>query len=191
MTTGFYTGFIAWRIFAFLGVPLFGGISFTWLIALVPALWILGINLGYFLGRWFNFFNQFGKFAAIGFTNASVDFGILNLLIFYFGIAAGVWFSVFKGASFIIAAIHSYFWNKYWTFEAGQSGVSGQEFFKFFGISILAGFINVLIASIVVNLVGPQFELGNEAWANVGAVVGSAFALVFSFIGFKTAVFKK
>ncbi len=191
MTTGFYTGFIAWRIFVFLEVPLFGGVSFAWLMALVPALWILGVNLGYFLGRWFNFFNQFGKFAAIGFTNAAVDFGILNLLIFYFSVAAGVWFSVFKGVSFIISAFHSYFWNKYWTFEAGQSGVTGQEFFKFFIISVIATLVNVIAASIVVNLVGPQFGLSGQVWANIGAVAGSATALVFSFLGFRMFVFRK
>ena len=170
---------------------MFKGISFAWLMVLVPILWILGVNLGYFLGRWFSFFNQFGKFSAIGFTNAAVDFGILNLFIFYSGLAAGVWFSVFKAASFIIAAVHSYFWNKYWSFEAGRSGVSGQEFFKFFIISVIATLVNVISASIVVNIMGSQFGASPEAWANIGAVVGSATALVFSFVGFRKFVFRK
>lgn len=191
LITGFYTGFIIWRIFDFLEIPMFKGISFVWLVVLVPILWILGVNLGYFLGRWFGFFNQFGKFSAIGFSNAAVDFGILNLFIFYSGLAAGVWFSVFKTISFITAAIHSYFWNKYWSFEAGRSGVSGQEFFKFFIISVIATLVNVIAASIVVNIIGSQFGASPEAWANIGAVVGSAVALIFSFIGFRKFVFKK
>ena len=157
---------------------------------LMPVFWILGINLGYFLGQWFAFFNQFGKFAAIGFTNAAVDFGILNLLIFYSGAAAGVSFSIFKGISFLVAIIHSYFWNKYWTFEAGRSGVSGQEFSKFFAVTLTALLINVAVASVVVNVIGIQFGLSAEVWANVGAVAGSAVALVASFVGFKMFVFK-
>ena len=157
----------------------------------VPVLWVLGVNLGYFLGRWFNFFNQFGKFAAIGFTNAAVDFGILNLLIFYSGSATGVLFSVFKGISFTIAAVHSYFWNKFWTFEASKTGVSSQEFFKFFSVIFIATLINVGTASIVVNVIGLQFGFSEEAWANIGAVIGSAIALAVSFVGFKKAVFKK
>lgn len=189
--TGLTTGFIAWRIFDFLNVQEFWGISFGWLTVIIPVLWILGVNLGYFLGRWFVFFNQFGRFSAIGFTNAAVDFGILNLLIFYSGVATGIWFSVFKATSFLIAAIHSYFWNKYWSFEAGRSGVSGQEFFKFFIISIIATLVNVISASIVVNIIGSQFGLSSEAWANIGAVVGSAVALIFSFIGFRRFVFRK
>ncbi|OHB17320.1 MAG: hypothetical protein A2913_01590 [Parcubacteria group bacterium RIFCSPLOWO2_01_FULL_40_65] len=191
LITGFYTGFITWRIFNFLGVPGFDGFSYFWLLAFIPFLWVLGVNLGYFLGRWLGFFNQFGKFSAIGFTNAAVDFGILNLLIFYSGASAGILFSVFKGISFTAAATHGYFWNKYWTFEAVKTDVSGQEFFKFFSVSVLAGLINVLIASIVVNLVGPQLGLSGEAWANLGAVAGSAVALIASFAGFRMFVFKK
>ena len=189
--TGFYTGFIAWRIFEFLNVPRFNGVPFAWLMVLVPVLWVLGVSLGYFLGKWFWFFNQFGKFTAIGFTNAAVDFGVLNLLIFYSGAASGILFSVFKGFSFVGAAIHSYFWNKYWAFQARGSDVSGQEFFKFFSVAVGAFLINVAAASVVVNLIGVQFGLSNEAWANVGAVAGSALALIASFIGFKKVVFKK
>lgn len=191
LITGFYTGFIAWRIFDFLGIPGFKGTSYVWLLALIPVLWISGINLGYFLGRWFGFFNQFGKFSAIGFTNAAVDFGILNLLIFYSGIASGILFSVFKGISFVAAALHSYFWNKYWVFRANGNGVNGKEFFKFFSITLIGLLINVAVASIVVNVVGSQFNFTNEAWANVGAVAGSATALIFSFAGFRMFVFKE
>ena len=189
--TGFYTGFIAWRIFDFILVPEFRGISYVWLMFLVPVLWVLGVNLGYLLGRWFAFFKQFGKFAAIGFTNSAVDFGVLNLLISYSGVAAGLPFSAFKGVSFLVAAVHSYFWNKYWAFSAGSTGVTGQEFLKFFSVTVVALLINVAAASVVVNLIGPQLGLSNEAWANVGAVAGSALALVASFVGFKTVVFKR
>lgn len=189
--TGFYTGFIAWRIFDFILVPEFRGVSYAWLILLIPALWVLGVNLGYFLGRWFPFFNQFGKFAAIGFTNSAVDFGVLNFLIAYSGVSAGLLFPVFKGISFIGAAVHSYFWNKYWSFRAVSTDVSSQEFFKFFGVTVGAFLINVVVATIIVNLIGPQLELSSEAWANVGAVAGSALALIVSFVGFKKVVFKR
>jgi putative flippase GtrA len=98
-------------------------------------------------------------------------------------------FSVFKGISFIIAATHSYFWNKYWVFEAGATKVSGQEFLKFFSVTLIAFFINVAVASVIVNFVGPRFGLTLEAWANVGAIVGSGVALVASFTGYKKTVF--
>lgn len=190
VTTGLITGFSAWRIFGFLEIPIYGGVSYAWLLIVVPVVWILGVNLGYFLGRWFSFFNQFGKFVAIGFTNAAVDFGVLNLLIAGTGISTGIWYPAFKGVSFVCAVIPSFLWNKYWAFEAGGSGRGWAEFWKFMSVMIIAILINDGAASLVANFVHPILGLGATAWANVSAVVGSAIALIFSFTGFKVAVFK-
>ena len=215
--TGLITGFVGWKILIFLGISIINfwdlsdctgsctpsglcttmycmpdyAISFSskWFVPITPILWIIGVNFGYFLGKWLRFFNQFGKFAAIGFTNAAVDFGVLNLLIANTDISSGGWYSVFKAISFISAIIPSYFWNKYWAFEAKEGG--GFEFAKFISVAVVSIFINTGIASLVVNYVNPLGGLSIQVWANVGAVVGSAIALVFSFVGFKVAVFKK
>lgn len=206
LITGFYTGFIAWRIFGFLGVPELGygdklcledtcfwsyHISLAWLMVIVPISWILGVSLGYFLGQWFKFFNQFGKFAAIGFTNAAVYFGILNVFIAWSDINKGLWYSLFVAVAFTLGTVHSYFWNKFWVFQAADDRISGEEFGKFSGISIVSGLINVGVASILVNFINPVFGLTLDQWANVGGVTGSAVALAVSFVGFKKAVFKK
>ena len=206
VVTGLITGFIAWRVFAFIGVWEFGygnkfclesacfwshHVSLVWLIVVVPILWILGVNFGYFLGRWFAFFNQFGRFAAVGFTNAAVYFGILNLLMYWSDLNKGLWYSVFVAVAFIIGTAHSYLWNKFWVFSAVNNGVNKEEFGKFLTVSVVAGLVNVGTASGVVNLTAPMFGLSLNQWANIGGVAGSAVALVFSFIGFKLAVFRK
>ena len=170
--TGLIAGSIAWAI---LGRP--------WLLILIPVLWILGVQLGYFLGKWIGFFDQFGKFSAIGFTNFAVDAGVLNLLMHLTGIVGGVGFSVFKSISFIIAVLHSYFWNNKWTFQS--QGTSGREFVKFMLVMLASWAINVGIASLVVHALSPSVT-----HANLAAVVGSAAALIFSFIGFRLVVFK-
>lgn len=188
--SGLITGFLVWRILNFLEIPTFRNISFHWLVLLVPVLWIAGVNLGYFLGRWIGFFSQFGKFTAIGFTNASVDFAVLNSLIYMTDITSGVFYSLFKGASFLVALFHSYLWNKYWVFDAGNDK-GRMEFLKFFTVAIVALLINVGVSSAVVNWADPILGLDAKTWANVGAVVGSATALIFSFAGFKLAVFNK
>lgn len=190
--TGLITGFSAWQIAFFLGVRPVMNLSFAWFLVVVPVCWILGVNLGYFLGRFLPFFNQFGRFAAVGFTNAAVDFGILYLLIAISDVASGGFYVAFKALSFVAAAIHSYFWNKFWVFDSANSGISlSREMAKFFTVTAVAILINVAAASIIVNIVGPRFALTNEAWAGVGAVIGSATALVFSFVGFRTVVFRK
>ncbi|KKT82630.1 MAG: hypothetical protein A3B99_04715 [Candidatus Yanofskybacteria bacterium RIFCSPHIGHO2_02_FULL_44_12b] len=198
--SGFYTGFIAWKILDFLKLnPFLMAGNFLSVsvdlpnelfMLIVPVVWILGVNLGYFLGRWMGFFNQFGRFAAIGFTNFAVYAGTLNLLIAFSDIASGVWYSVFVGTAFTLAAFHSYFWNKYWVFDSGTSAHAGTEFAKFIAVSVMSGLVNVGVASLLVNVVGPLFGTSAQAWANVGGVAGSAVALVFSFIGFRIVVFK-
>ena len=190
LITGFITGFSAWKIFNFLDVARFQDISFAWLMVFIPLLWICGVNLGYFLGKWLNFFNQFGKFSAIGFTNAAVDFGVLNILISNTDISSGPWYSVFKAISFIVAIIPSYFWNKHWVFSVKEGG-GVFEFGKFISVAIVSIFINNGIASFVVNFINPMFGLSPYAWANISAVAGSAVALAFSFTGFKLMVFRK
>src|SRR3989344_1857236 len=204
--TGLLTGTIGWKIFEFLKIPellssgincdmgyCFGsatdGISWTWLIFLVPVLWILGVLLGYLLGEWLEFFNQFGKFSAIGFTNAAVDFGILNILISQTGFVDGKGYSAMKSISFLIALCSSYIWNKYWAFHSKNNEGGATEFGKFFIVTVVSFSINVGIATLVVNYIQPFAGLNAHIWANVGAVAGSAIALVFSFVGFKLAVF--
>lgn len=190
LITGCYAGLIAWRILVFLEKPDVWGVSLAWLAVAIPILWVLGVNLGYFLGRWMPFFNQFGKFAAIGFTNAAIDFGVLNLLIAVSGIAAGVYFSAFKSISFMAGVMHSYLWNRVWVFKSSSQNKK-QEFVKFFTVILLSSLVNVGVASLVVNFVDPWFSFDEKVWANIGAIVGSAMALVFSFVGFRLIVFQK
>lgn len=183
--SGLITGFIIWRLALFLELPEFSDFPYWPAVFVVPIVWFAGVNLGYFLGRWFSPFNQFGRFAAVGFTNAAVDFGILNLFIALTGITAGVFYVVFKTVSFWGGLTNSYVFNKHWTFEAGASGGGKKEFFKFTGIVIVVAFVNVGVASFVVNFINPIGNLSPQVWANVGAVSGSAAALLLSFSGFR------
>src|SRR3989344_1601299 len=99
LITGLTTGLIVWRILVFLGKSLPLGVSSVTLVWLVPILWLVGVQFGYFLGLFIKSFVRFGRFAAIGFTNAAVDFGVLYLLIGLTGLAAGLAYSLFKAIS--------------------------------------------------------------------------------------------
>lgn len=189
--TGLIAGSLGWLVFASVGVRAPFGIPLSILVVIVPIVWIAGVNFGYLLGRKLSFFNEFGKFVAIGFTNATVDFGILNLLIIATGQTAGFAYVIFKGLSFIGAMAHSYFWNKFWVFQSADSRGGVAEFGKFFTVAVIAGLINISVASGVVSLIQPLFGLNPTQWANIGAVVGSGVALVASFLGFRLAVFKQ
>ena len=189
--TGLTTGIIGWQVFEFLGRTLPLGVPSWFLVPVVPVLWVAGVQLGYVLGRVMGFFNQFGKFAAIGFTNFAVDLGVLYVLIGATGYDAGAWYSVFKTGSFLVAMLHSYGWNKFWAFSASSSHGGGREFASFVAVSVLSLLVNVSVASLVVNVVPPLSGLDTNTWAGIGAIAGSAIALAFSFIGFKVVVFRR
>src|SRR3989344_2051976 len=190
VSAGVLTGLIIQGILIFLKTTLPWHVAGWWLVLIVPVCWILGVQLGYFLGRWFHFFDNFGKFSAIGFTNAAVDFGVLNLSIYLSGINHGLWISGFKVISFIVAVTHSFLWNRYWVFEEGRSGSAGGAYAKFMGVMIVSLGVNVAVFSFIVHFMHPPGNLGADAWANLSAVAGSAVALVVSFVGFRFVVFK-
>ncbi len=190
LITGVTTGCISWLILSWFHMPLYLGFSWAWLMALVPVLWLAGVVKGYLLGKYVSpVFADFGKFVAVGATNAAVDFGIMYFLIAHTGIASGGWFSVFKTASFLVALGHSYAWNALWVFSNHGRGLNRRDFIRFTTVALAALAVNVGAASFVVNGIGPMFDLSLRAWAGVGAIVGSAVALFVSFTGFRKVVF--
>ena len=149
------------------------------------ALWIASI-----MARWLPIVLQLAKFAAIGALNTLLDLGILNVLIFATGIAFGYWYSVFKGISFVVANVNSYFWNKRWTFGS-SGGANVKEFGQFLAVGIVGFGINIGIASLIVNFVGAPENFSPERWANIGALSATVISLVWNFVGYKLIVFKK
>ncbi|MBI2626236.1 MAG: GtrA family protein [Candidatus Nealsonbacteria bacterium] len=130
------------------------------------------------------------KFVLVGALNTLVDLGVLNLLIFTSGISTGFAYSAFKGVSFTVAVINSYFLNKFWTFKGQGGATARKEFTQFFIVSFVGFGINVGVASLVVNIIGPQLGIGDKLWANVGAICATFAAMTWNFLGYKFIVFK-
>lgn len=179
-------------IFAFIVVTnLKLNISWPILLLVFTTLTVAGIFVIRLLGAKIPLIYKFGKFGEAGGLNWITDFGILNLLIMLTGINGGLYFSVFKGISFVGASTNSYFWNKFWVFEKGNTKKLVSELTKF-AVSVTLGLIvNVLIAS-AIRFTGPGIiaNISGNLWANIAAAVGSLLAMVFNFALFKLWVFK-
>ena len=160
---------------------------------ILPLLSIAGMHIASSLARRVTILLQFTKFLYVGILNTFVDLAILNALIGFSGISSGFEFSLFKGLSFIAAVINSYMWNKFWTFRKynKDSGRQGKEFLQFLAVSAIGFFLNVASASIVVNSIGPQFNISQNTWATVGALVGTGIVFTWNFLGYKLIVFRK
>jgi len=166
-------------------------LPYVW--ALPFALAILcfaGMIVAFWIGQKIFILFQAAKFFLVGTLNTFIDLGVLNIFILISGIASGVFYSVFKAISFLVATTNSYFWNKFWTFEKKEKP-DPKEFLKFLVVTVFGFLINVGVASFVVNVIGPQFGMGKKIWASIGAIVAAFFAFVWNFLGSKFIVFKK
>lgn len=161
-----------------------------WLIVVItPTFVTLWIYITFNLGtRWPVFF-QFGKFVTIGFSNTAIDFGLLNLFMYISHVERGLFFSLFKGFSFLVAVSNSFIWNKFWTFDNNYREQLGKQFFKFLVISGVAFIINVTVASVIVNVIGPIGKFSPTLWANIGAFASLGITLLWTFLGYKFVVF--
>jgi putative flippase GtrA len=160
------------------------------MLVLIPTFVTLWIYLTFNLGTRWPIFFQFGKFVAIGLSNTAIDFGILNLLMYITGTERGLLFSSFKAVSFIVSGVNGYFWNKHWAFQSPQNRDWRKQFLKFLAISVGAFFINVAVASFIVNVLGPNVNVPPTLWANFGAFVSLIFTILWTFLGYKFIVFK-
>jgi len=143
---------------------------------------------------------QFIRFGLIGGLNTGVDLVILISLMTVSGLKAGIAYTVFKTISFCVASTLSYFMNKSWAFKDKSKKKAIQKFSQFFIISLIGAFINITIASLVVDSLKPilfdalsiiYYIDPDTLWGIAGALGGTAFGLIWNFFGYKLLVFKK
>ena len=154
------------------------------------VLFTVGLFVADIIARKIAVVMQIAKFGQVGLFNTFLDWGIVNLLMSATAIFAGFWFSIFNVISFIIANIASFFWNKNWIFASEEKKV-GKDFVQFFIVSLIGMGVKVGVASLIVTVMGAQFGISKELWANVGLAFATAFSMIWNFLGYKFIVFKK
>lgn len=180
-------------VFAFfplqnLGVMLTPGVvaaSLVGFTVLAPLALEVFARLGIRWPIWF----QFGKFAAVGSFNSFLDLAVLNALILLSGMATGWYYVAWKSLAFIVGKNSSYFWNKFWTFQA-HGAITGREYLSFVFFTATGYLLNVGVASGVVNFISAPRGITENMWANIGALVGIFVALGWNFFMYRNVVFK-
>jgi len=155
-----------------------------------PILALLATWIAFLIGKRFLWVFQLAKYLLIGVLATITDLGVLNFLMWTSGIMIGLWYSVFKGISFIVATCAKYFGDKFWAFEKmGKEGIH-KEFGQFFIVTLIGLGLNIGVASFVVNVIGPQFGMSETLWANIGGIAAAFGVTAWNFIGYKFIVFK-
>lgn len=171
------------------------GIGTLWFSAFwslfVPAGAVLALYLFFILARSKNRpgFFQLGKYGVTGVLNTFMDGGIFNLLVLITAIAVGWWVIIFRVISFGVTIVNSFFWNKFWSFEA--AGETGAQAVRFFSVSVSVALINLGIFALLVNVIGAPAGIEPKIWANISLALTIITAFLGNFFGFKFIVFKK
>jgi putative flippase GtrA len=151
----------------------------------------------YLLSRFLTVLYQFGKFAAVGSSNSFVDLGLVNLAK-YVGFAAYIQaqfgdqgFLVLTATAAFLGTVNSFFWNKFWTFEAGKSQEKAFiEVVKFYAVTGAVAVFNGLIVTFMNNHIEHP-GITDALWINISTVVAIFAGMFFNFLGYKFIVFKK
>ena len=132
---------------------------------------------------------QVTRFGVVGLVNTAVDLAVLNALIFLTHMGRnGIWFSIFKAMSFLVAVLNSYVINHSWTFGRSGGERSVSQASRFLAVSLLGAVINVSSASYVATFIAPIHGI-ERYWPSIAALAGTASALIFNFLGYKHIVF--
>lgn len=163
--------------------------SYLWLMPVVlPFLALLGLYVAYLISLKLPVVYQMAKFALVGFSNAAIDFAVLNLLMWQTGVYKGPGIIAFNVISFSIAVINSFAWNKLWTFQSQEGNVRSQ-FIQFVTVALIGVAINTSIVYGITTFISPAFS--PELWANFAKVLATVISLAWNFTGYKFLVFKK
>lgn len=166
------------------------GLSYSIFFAAIPGFWLFSIFISSFFQNRFPFVGQLVKFVIAGFLNTAIDFGILNFLSLELGVYSGVKILGINPLSFIIAAINSFFWNKYWTFNKTEKPEL-KEVLGFAVVTITAVIINTGIMFFASKILINYVSLSSGKILNLAKVFATVVSLFWNFIGMKIFVFKK
>ncbi|WP_187369227.1 GtrA family protein [Baekduia soli] len=92
---------------------------------------------------------QLARFTAVGASGYAV-----NLLTFTVCVhLLGVDYRLAAVAAFLVAVTNNFWWNRHWTFDAGE-GHAGRQAVRFLIVSVAAFVVNLVLLEVLVSAAG-------------------------------------
>jgi putative flippase GtrA len=134
---------------------------------------------------------RFSKFTIVGFSNAVVDIGTLNLFLWFASTRDPSVLALYNGVALVLANVNSYFWNTRWTFRGRAKRRNTRQRLLFtlqaiFNICVSNGLFFVLIRPVLVYTEVPAYLAGN-----VAKIISVAVASTLSFFLLRYLVFSR
>ena len=119
------------------------------------------------------------QLVKFGFVGASGY--VVNLIVFALLVKAGSVHQVPAAVgAFAVAVTNNFYWNRHWTFRAGE-GHAGFQAARFFTVSLIALGINIVLLQVLVD--GGMDKIAAQA-------ISVAGAMPFNFLGNKLWTFR-
>jgi putative flippase GtrA len=128
------------------------------------------------------------RFLIVGLSNTAVDLVIFNLL----RLIPGMPDVAAKAVSYFCGIVNSFFWNKYWTFNARGTSKGKREFAVFLAVNLPPLVVNVVVFALLGIWAGEGSFIVRNAKAFGAAVVTIAWNFVGSrYLAFRHTALKK
>ena len=126
---------------------------------------------------------RFSKFTIVGFSNAVVDIGTLNLFLWLASTRDPSVLALYNGVALLLANLNSYVWNTRWTFRsrAKRNDIRQRSLFTLQVIVNLAvsnGLFWIMIRPVLLHTEVPAYLAGNVAKI-ISVVVASTIGFFF------------
>ena len=119
---------------------------------------------------------QLARFGLVGGSGYLINLGVFALLTGNLGIHH----AIAATGAFSVAVCSNFFWNRHWTFAAGQ-GHAGFQAARFFAVSLVALAVNLAVLEALVR----GGSLGDLSAQAIAVIV----SMPFSFLGNKLWTF--
>jgi putative flippase GtrA len=125
---------------------------------------------------------QAARFIVVGVINTLVDMGAFYLL----SLIPALPHTAAKGISYFLGICNSFFWNKYWTFNAGKSEQGAREF----AIFLLVNMPPLVVNIVVFRVLGIWLNSGSTLERMFKAFAAAVVAVAWNFLGSRYFAFR-
>lgn len=125
-----------------------------------------------------DFSKQFVKFGVVGIINTTIHLITLFILVEFFAI----YYLIASFIAFLFAVTNSFILNTLWTFKKNIGHKTKSRYIKFFVISIIATFLNLIFLYVFTDLL--------RIWYLFSQIIAIALTLMINFIGNKVWTYK-
>jgi putative flippase GtrA len=157
----------------------------------VPIVVAVGLRIALLLPLPHTIKHQFMRYGVVGVLNTLLNLALFNTLLFMSGVVSGPLIPVFSAVTSAIVITVAFVINKFFVFDAHDTLRSRKEYILFFALTGAVALLNVLVITLLINVVGAPAGIDPKLWANIALLLTVPISVLGNFSSYKFIVFAK